>query len=619
MLFLYLNPTIIMNSIETINMRLDFNLDSNNNFFFLEYPVSKLWRIGMFNKLLPDVCIIFVLAFLVAIPYGCAKKEPASLVLKNGKIVTVDESMPEAEALAVRGDVIVAVGSDKQIEAYIGEETQVIDLEGKLAIPGFVESHGHFTSIGRSMLQLDLMTVKNWDEIIAMVAEAVKDAEPGEWIMGRGWHQEKWDRAPEPQVDGLPYHYELSKVSPDNPVFLSHASGHSGFANAKAMELGGITKDTPDPPGGEIVKDPQGNPIGVFRETAQGLIQRAMSHYMDERTPDQVDADRRKIVELADKECIAKGITSFHDAGSSYGTIDLFKEFVEQGKLGVRLYVMASASNDELRQRLAEYRIIGMGNDHLTVRSIKRLIDGALGPHGAWLLEPYADLPTSTGLNTAPVEEIKETAKIAIENDFQLNIHAIGDRANREVLDIYEEAFKAHPDKIDLRWRIEHSQHLHPDDIPRFGRLGVIASMQGIHCTSDGPYVLKRLGEERAEEGAYVWQKLMKSGAVICNGTDAPVEDVDPIACYYASVSRMTWEGNVFYPDQRMSRMEALRSYTINGAYAAFQEDLLGSLTPGKLADITVLSKDIMTVAEEEIPTTEVLYTIVGGKVLYRK
>jgi len=287
--------------------------------------------------------------------------------------------------------------------------------------------------------------------------------------------------------------------------------------------------------------------------------------------------------------------------------------------LGLRLYVMISSGNDQLRKRLSEYRIIGMGAHHLTVRSIKRLIDGALGAHGAWLLEPYADLPSSTGLNTTPVEEIKETAKIAIENDFQLNIHAIGDRANREVLDIYEETFRAYPDKKDLRWRIEHAQHLHPDDIPRFGNLGVIASMQGVHCTSDGPWVLKRLGEKRAEEGAYVWQKLMKTGAVICNGTDAPVEDVNPIACYCATVSRRTWDGSVFYPDQRMSRMEALQSYTINGAYASFQEDLVGSLTKGKLADITVLSKDILTIDEEEIPTAEVLYTIVGGKVLYHK
>jgi len=275
--------------------------------------------------------------------------------------------------------------------------------------------------------------------------------------------------------------------------------------------------------------------------------------------------------------------------------------------------------NEELKERLSEYKIIGLGNNHLTVRSIKRSIDGALGPHGAWLLEPYADLASSTGLNTSAVEDIKGTARIAIENDFQLCVHAIGDRANRETLNIFEEAFKTHPEKTDLRWRIEHSQHLHPEDIPRFGQLGVIASMQGIHCTSDAPYVLRRLGEKRAEEGAYVWQKLMKTGAIICNGTDAPVEDVDPLACYHATVTRRTRDGDLFFPDQRMSREEALCSYTINGAYAAFQEDILGSLTPGKLADITVLSEDIMTIPEVEILETEVLYTIVGGKIIYKK
>lgn len=573
----------------------------------------------MSNKFFIRVFFILFAVSIMALSFGCAKKEPADLVLKNGKIVTVDESNPEAQALAVRGDTIVAVRTDKQIEAFIDDTTQVIDLEGKLAIPGFIDSHAHFTSIGRARMQLDLMEVNNWDEVIAMVAEAVEGAQPGEWILGRGWHQEKWDKVPEPNVDGLPYHHGLSNVTPDNPVWLSHASGHASFANAKAMELAGITKETPDPPGGEIVRDPDGNPIGVFRETAQRLVSRGMSHYMEERTPEQVDAERRKIVELAIEECLSKGITFLHDAGSSFDTIDLFKEFAEQGRLDIRLYVMVREDNQALKERLSEYKIIGLGNNHLTVRSIKRLIDGALGPHGAWLLEPYSDLPSSTGLNTTAVEVIQETARIAIENDFQFCVHAIGDRANRETLNIFEEAFKAHPEKTDLRWRIEHSQHLHPDDIPRFGQLGVIASMQGIHCTSDATYVLKRLGEERAEQGAYVWQRLMKTGAIICNGTDAPVEDVDPIPCFYATITRKTKDGSLFFPDQRMSREEALRSYTINGAYASFQEDILGSLTPGKLADITVLSKDIMTVQEDEILDTEVLYTIVGGKTVYKK
>lgn len=564
---------------------------------------------------------LLILSFsIIVCCTSCGKKvEPADLVLRNGKIVTLDDEKPEAQALAVRGDVIEAIGSNEEIEPYITQTTKVIDLEGKLAIPGFTDAHVHFTGIGQAKLGLDLMHVKNWDEIVAMVKEAVEKAQPGEWIVGRGWHQEKWDKTPVPNVDGLPLHHSLSKVSPDNPVLLRHASGHSSFANAKAMELGDVTSKTPDPPGGEIVKDSGDNPIGVFRETAQSLIRRPFSHYLDKRSPEEVGAEQRKVVELAIKECLSKGLTSVHDAGSSFETIDLFKEFAQEDKLGIRLYVMIRVDNHELEKRISDYRIAGIGENHLTVRSIKRSIDGALGPHGAWLLEPYKDLPTSVGLNTSPVDVVKETARIAIENDFQLCIHAIGDRANQETLNIFEEAFNAHPDKKDLRWRIEHSQHLHPDDIPRFGQLGVIASMQGIHCTSDGPWVLKRLGEIRAEEGAYVWQKLMKSGAVICNGTDAPVEDVDPLASFYATVSRKMKDGTIFYPDQRMSREEALRSYTLNSAYAAFQKDILGSLEPGKLADITVLSKDIMTIPEDEILSTEVLYTIVGGKVLYKK
>lgn len=562
---------------------------------------------------------IFILS-IFGLLFSCAqKKEPADLVLMNGKIVTVDETRPEAQALAARGDVIVAIGSDKDIKPFIADTTKVIDLEGKLAIPGFTDAHGHFTSLGQAKLRLDLTKVKNWDDIVALVEEAVKKAEPGEWILGRGWHQEKWDKTPELNVDGLPFHHDLSKVSPDNPVLLSHASGHSSFANAKAMKLAEINKETPDPDGGEIVKDSEGNPIGVFRETAQGELREAYDSYHETLSPEQIGAERRKVIELADKECLSKGVTSFHDAGSSYETIDLFKEFVEEGKLGVRLNVMLRVSNESTKERISEYRIIGMGENHLTVRSIKRLIDGALGAHGAWLIEPYTDLLTSVGLNTTPLEELKEAAQIAIENDFQLCVHAIGDRGNQEILNIYEDTFKAYPDKKNLRWRIEHAQHLHPNDIPRFGQMGVIASMQAIHCTSDGPWVIKRLGEKRAEEGAYVWQKLMKSGATICNGTDVPVEDVDPIACFCAAVTRKLKDGTIFYPDQRMSREEALRSYTLNCAYAVFQEDISGSLTPGKLADITVLSKDIMSVPDDEIPSTEVLYTIVGGKVLYQK
>ncbi len=553
----------------------------------------------------------FVLAMVSTLGCYAEPEVAADLVLQGGRIVTVDDDVPEGEAIAMKGDTVLAVGSNREIRAYIGSETEVIDLDGMLAIPGFIESHGHFSGIGAAKMQLNLMAVANWGEVVSMVAAVVGDAATGELIRGRGWHQEKWDATPEPNVDGLPTHHTLSAVSPDNPVVLRHASGHASFANAKAMEMSGITRDTPDPPGGEIVRDASGEPIGAFRETAQGLLGGAYEG--------AEGSDPRRVLQLANDEVLSKGITSFQDAGSGFGTVDLIKEMIDDGSLDVRLWVMLRVSNDRLAERIADYRIIGYGNDHLTVRAIKRSLDGALGPHGAWLLEPYEDMPTSSGLNTSTVASVRETARIAAEHDFQLCVHAIGDRANRETLDIFEEAYRANPERTDRRWRVEHSQHLHPDDIPRFGQLGVIASMQGIHCTSDAPYVLERLGERRAEEGAYVWQKLMQSGAVVTNGTDAPVEDVDPIASFYATVSRRLNDGRVFYPDQRMSREEALRSYTINGAYAAFEEDSKGSLTPGKLADVTVLSQDIMTIAEDEIPTTEVVYTIIGGKVVYSR
>jgi predicted amidohydrolase YtcJ len=562
---------------------------------------------------------IFVPILFVGLIIGCGQQKSADLVLMNGKIVKMDKTKSEAQALAAKGDVIIAVGSNEEIKPFISSGTKVIDLAGKLAVPGLIDGHGHFMSLGQTKMRLDLTTAKNWDEIVAMVADAVKKAEPGEWILGRGWHQEKWDKVPEPNVEGLPFHFELSKVTPKNPVFLTHASGHAGYANTKAMEMAGITKETPDPEGGEIVRDQHGNPIGAFRETAQGLVTSAMRDYLHGRTAEQKQADQIKAFDLAVQECLSKGITSFHDASSSFETIDFFKRMVDEGKMGVRLYVMISEGNKSLEEKLKDYRIINYGDKRLTVRAIKRFIDGALGSHGAWLLEPYNSLPTSVGLNTDPIDKMKEAARIAIENDFQLCTHAIGDRGNRETLNIYEEAFKAHPEKKDLRWRIEHAQHLHPDDIPRFGQLGVIAAMQGIHCTSDGPWVIKRLGEKRTAEGAYVWQKLIKSGAVIANGTDVPVEDVDPIPNFYALVTRKMKNGEAFYPDQKMTREQALQSYTLNCAYAAFEEDLKGSLTPGKLADITVLSKDIMTVPDDEILQTDVLYTIVGGKVMYEK
>ena len=542
---------------------------------------------------------------------------PADLVLRNGKVVTVDEAVPEAEAVAVTGDRIIAVGSDEEISDHIGGATEVIDLQGRLVIPGFIEGHGHFAYLGFAKMALDLTRAANWDEIVAMVADAARDAEPGEWIVGSGWHQEKWDEAPRPAVEGLPVQESLSLVSPENPVFLTHASGHASFANALALESAGITAETVDPPGGEIVRDEEGKATGALRETAQRLVRAAIEKARASRAKGEIIAEALRAVELAGEEALAHGVTSFHDAGASFESIDLFRQLAGEGRLPVRLYVMVrAASNEEMAAKLPEYRMVGFGNHFLTVRSIKRQIDGALGPHGAWLLEPYQDLE-STGLNLETVEEIEGTAAIAIEQGFQLNTHAIGDRANREVLDLYQRTFEAHPGKTGLRWRIEHAQHLHPDDIGRFAELGVIAAMQGIHCTSDGPWVYKRLGARRAEEGAYVWRKLMATGAVVTNGTDVPVEDIDPIASFHASVSRRMKDGNTFFPGQRMTRKEALESYTIHNAYAAFEEDIKGSLTPGKLADIVVLSKDIMTIPEVEIPGTRVVHTILGGRVAF--
>ncbi|MFN7916270.1 MAG: amidohydrolase [Vicinamibacterales bacterium] len=543
---------------------------------------------------------------------------PADLVLTNGKIVTVEDAQPEVQAMAVNGDTVTALGTSADIQRYVGPNTKVIDLKGALATPGLIDAHIHFTGVGDAARNLKLADAKTWDDIVRMVGDAAAKARPGEWIIGRGWHQEKWDRVPEPNVEGFPVHEALSRVSPNNPVWLTHASGHAGFANAKAMELAKITKASPNPPGGTILRDKGGNATGLFNERAQGLISDALSRSRAGRTPAEVEQDLRTQIELASREALAKGLTTVTDAGSPPLTIEVVKKVVDEKKLPIRVWMMIRETPEKLEVDMPKYRVVNYGDKRFTMRAVKRTIDGALGSRGAWMLAPYADMPSTTGLNTDTPGDVRETAALAAKYDFQVAIHAIGDRANKEVLDIYEETFtRLRLDGRKLRWRIEHAQHINAADIPRFGRLGVIPSMQGIHATSDAPYVLARLGAARAEEGAYVWQKLMKTGAVIANGTDAPVEDVNPIPSYYASVSRRTKDGSVFFPDQRMSRMEALKSYTINVAFAEFDENIKGSLKPGKLADVTVFSKDILTVPEQEIPSTKILYTIVGGKVEY--
>ena len=561
------------------------------------------------------------LAQLVAIP-ACAPSErtpPADLVLRGGRILTVDDAVPEAEAIAIDGYRIAAVGSNREIDARIGPATRVIELEGRLAIPGFIEGHGHYMDLGRAKTILDLRGAASWGEIVLRVGEAARAARPGDWIFGGGWHQEKWAEAPQPSVDGVPLHHALSASSPENPVSLAHASGHAIFVNAAALELAGIDADTPDPPGGTIVRDASGRATGLLRESAEGLVDAAIAAWSQRRPAPERAAEARRRMELAGQEALSKGITSFQDAGASFEEIEQFRAWAEEGALPVRLYVMVGLeeTNETLAERLADARILPEGNAFLAVRSIKRMIDGALGSHGAWLLEPYSDLPGSSGLVLDPPARIEETGRLALRHGYQLNTHAIGDRANREVLDLYERIFREHPDLTDLRWRIEHAQHLAPEDVPRFKALGVIASMQGVHAASDGPWLPQRLGEARAGERSYLWRSLLDAGAVVTNGTDAPVEDVDPIASFTASVTRKMSNGEPFHPEQSMTRMEALRSYTIMSAHAAFEEHLKGSLTPGKLADITVLSRDITAIPADEIPTARVVYTIVGGKIVF--
>ena len=564
---------------------------------------------------LPRIIAIGFFAFACERPM-----EPADLVLLNGKILTVNEEQPEAEALAARGDTIVALGSSSEIREYVGEGTEVIDLEGYLAIPGFIEGHGHYYSLGASLMELELRYTNSWAEIVSLVAQAAREARPGEWIVGRGWHQDKWDRTPEPNIEGLPFHHELSAVSPDNPVFLSHTSGHGVFVNALAMEVAGITSRSVDPPGGEIVRDDNGDPVGMLRESASQPARDALARYKAERSEDEIEIDMRQQVRLAAQNALENGITSFHDMGSTWEELDLLKVMAEEGNLPVRLYMAIQEPASEMKSRLDNYRIVGYGNNYLTIRCIgEKVLDGALGTHGGWLLEPYTDLPRSYGLNVTPVPEIRQSAELAILHDYQMAIQGIGDRAARELFNIYEEQFSKHPEKKDLRWRIEHAQVTHPDDLPRYAALGVIPGTQGIFACSDGPWVTDRLGEARTRERGYVFRSMVESGAVVMNGTDPPVEEIDPIASFHCSIARQLPDGSIFQPEQRMTREQTLRSYTINNAYAAFEENFKGSLKLGNLTDVTVLSKDIITVPEDEILETEIVYTIIGGKIKYKK
>jgi predicted amidohydrolase YtcJ len=548
-------------------------------------------------------------ASLLAVPAAVSAVEPADLVLRNAVVHTVDAKRPRAEAVAVRGTRIVAVGSSADVQPFVGKRTRVLDLAGRTVVPGFDDSHAHFLGIGFARLDVDLVGARGYAEVVERVASALKGRRPGEWVRGRGWHEGKWDAPPPGAVRGFPTHAALTAVSPDNPVVLERADGHATLANARAMALKGISRETKAPAGGEIVRDANGDPTGIFVDNAQGLVEPPA------RSPDET----RRALKLAMDECLAKGVTSLTDAGAGPDVLGLYREAAAAGTLRTRLYVMAAGLPT---MRALGRPEIGLGGGMLTIRAVKLYADGALGSRGAALLEPYSDDPGNSGLLVTPPSEILEAARFALAHGFQVGTHAIGDRANRVVLDAYETALRENPAVRDPRFRIEHAQILDAADIPRFGRLGVLAAMQGIHCPSDRPWAPQRLGEARVKEGAYAWRKLLDAGARILNGTDAPVEDVSPIQNFHATVTRQDASGQPpggFDPEEKLTRPEALRTMTLDPAYGSFAEKQMGSIEVGKLADLVVLSQDILSVPDDALMKTEVLATIVDGKVLYEK
>ena len=560
----------------------------------------------------------FLFCSILFLVISCKQKITADLVLTNAHVYTVETNQPNAEAIAIKADSIIFVGSNEDVQKYISPGTEIIDCKGQFVMPGFIEGHGHIHGLGSSLINLNLMHAKSWAQIVHMVDSAVKLSKPGVWIVGRGWHQEKWDSTPSKNYSGYPYQDSLNVVSSKNPVVLTHASGHSMYVNAKAIDLAGITSTTADPVGGSIVKDKEGKIVGVLEETAMRLVSKVFGEYMDKQSIEEQKANWQKSIALAEEECLKKGVTSFVDAGSSFKQVSWMQELAQQAKLKIRHWLMVRASNSDLREHANVFPIIDEGNKHLTVKAIKVSLDGALGSYGAWLLEPYTDRKNFIGQNTFPEDSLKKIAEFAWDKNLQLCVHAIGDRANRETINIFSEQIAKNKNK-DHRWRVEHAQHVSPLEIPRFKEWNIIASMQGIHCTSDAPFVPKRLGNKRSEEGAYVWQSFLKAGVLINNGTDTPVEDVDPLASFYSSVTRKLKDGSTFYPDQKMTREQGIYSYTLANAYAMFQEKDKGSIKVGKLADIVMLSQDLINCTDEEIPKTKILMTMVAGKVMFKQ
>ena len=543
-------------------------------------------------------------------PAVLGAQSAADLVLVNGKIYTVDNTRPFTSALAVRGGRILFVGSDVEARALANASTGVIDLHGATVLPGFIDAHGHLLGLGNMLRRVNVAGSTSYEEVIDRVKAWSKNVKPGEWILGRGWDQNRW------QSKDFPTNEALSRAFPNNPVAITRVDGHALLANAKAMEVARVSAETTDPEGGRIIRLGSGSPAGVFIDNAQDLIGRAI--------PASTPSDVRNAILAAIAECNRWGLTGVHDPGEDAETIGIYEQLAKEGKYNLRNYVMLSdpgepGSPATLRNPyLVRGPLSALYDGHLWVRAIKLYADGALGSRGAALLAPYADEPTNSGLLVSRPEHIEAWAEAGLHRGFQVNVHAIGDRGNRIALDAFESALKAVP-AADHRFRIEHAQVISPEDIPRFAKLGVIPSMQATHQTSDMRWAETRVGPQRIR-GAYAWRSLLNTGVVIPNGTDFPVEEVNPLLTFHAAVTRqdpMNGPAGGWYPEQKMTREEALQSMTIWPAYAGFQESVLGSLTPGKYADFVILDRDIMRVPDTEILGARVVSTWIAGKRVY--
>ena len=530
----------------------------------------------------------------------------ADLIVVNARIYTVDESRPLVSAIAVRDGRVLFAGSDREVRSLAGPRARVIDAGGRAVIPGMVDAHAHLLGLGKSLRNVQLAGSATYEEVIARTVARARELKPGEWVVGRGWDQNLW---PDKQ---FPAHDALSRALPDNPVVLTRVDGHAILANAMAMRLAGVSASTKDPTGGRIVRAANGAPSGVFVDNAIGLIGRVVPNLSGDQTRDAVLA--------AVAEANRWGLVGIHDAGASRRTIDIYESLARQGRFNLRNYVMISDDSADIRHYMRRGPQSGLYDGRVWIRSIKLLSDGALGSRGAALLASYSDDPANTGLLVSAPAHIQRVSTLALRNGFQVNVHAIGDRGNRIVLDAFDAALRTVP-SAGHRFRVEHAQVIAPADIPRFATLGVIPSMQASHQTSDMRWAEARVGAERVK-GAYAWRSLLNTGVIIPNGSDFPVEEVNPLISFHASVTRQdgtNWPDGGWYPDQVMSRSEALKSMTIWPAYAAFQEESMGSLAPGKYADFVILDRDIMRVPAGEILKTQVVSTFIGGRPVYER